>query len=232
MPTKAAAARVPGHRAEREPEAGAVQEQVQEEGDRRRAGEHHEVVAADEERAGLEREVRERRERIGAVGEEDGDDLLELHPDREARDHRGEGRPAPDRPEADPLHVDPGQHRPGHGGGGDGHEAGLEFDEHQGAREDPEHDRGAVGEVETPHHPEDQGEADREQRVGRADEDAVEGVLDEVDDHRSTIIMGPPARRRGALPASDLRPEVGPLDDLLLLHLARGRRRRRPGPAR
>ena len=40
---------------------------------------------------------------------------------------------------------------------------------------------GPVGEIETPHHPEDQGEADREQRVGRADEDAVEGVLDEVD---------------------------------------------------
>ena len=42
-------------------------------------------------------------------------------------------------------------------------------------------------EVEPAHHAEDDGEADRQQRIGRAEHDAVDGVLDEVD-------QGPPLR--------------------------------------
>ena len=139
--------RILGDRAERQPEPGSIEQQVEREGDRRRADEHDEMVTADEERTRLEREVRERRKRIGAFGEDDGDDLLELHPHGEARDHGGERRSPPHCPEADTFHVEAGQHRSDQGGDGHDQEAGIEFDVQQGAREDPEHDRGAVGEV-------------------------------------------------------------------------------------
>ena len=174
MPTNAAAAGFFDTARSASPKRVRWSKQVQEDGERGRAAEHDEMVAANEELSEVEGELRKRRERIGPIGEDDGDDLLELHPDREARDHRGERSPPPHRPEAHAFDVEAGQHRAGQSCRGDGEEAGLELDVQQGAREDPEHDRGTVGEVEASHHPENQGEADREQRIGRADEDAVE----------------------------------------------------------
>ena len=76
IPTKAAAAGFLDTARRASPKRVRYSSRWQEDGDRRRAGEHDEVVAADEERARLEREIRERGERIGAVGKDDGDDLL------------------------------------------------------------------------------------------------------------------------------------------------------------
>ena len=171
---------------------------MQRERERGRAGEHHEVLDLEEEGAEIHRlRLGKRRERIGAVGKHDGHDFLELHPDREAGDHRGDGGALPDRPEAEPFDIDADENRAQHGGRGDREATGAELEEDQRADEGAQHDRRAVGQVEAAHDAEDQGEADGEEGVGGAQHHPVEAVLNEID-HRAGRI--PPVNRSPATP--------------------------------
>ncbi len=192
-------------RAQRQPEAGAVESEVDDGGQHQHAGKHHQVIGAQQERTERERSAaRERRERVGVARQQQDGRLLELHPDSEARHHRGDAGARRHRGKAQPLDIDAGKRRPGHGRGGDHHRPGAEVHVQERAEIGAQHDRRPVGEVEPAHDAEDQGEAERQQRVGRADHHAVDRVLDEVD-HRTTAQC---SSFRGAPPISGL-PGIG-----------------------
>ena len=99
--------------AQGEAETGAVERKLHGRRQRERAHQHDEMIDTDQEGPEFERRGGgERRERIGVTGQDQDRRLLELHPDREARHHRGDAGAGLHRREAEPLDIDAGDHRP------------------------------------------------------------------------------------------------------------------------
>jgi hypothetical protein len=144
--------------------------------------EHDQRLQAQAERAHLQRRAAVQwRERIEVAGQGERGQFLQLHPQGEARHHRGDGRALAVGREAQALDVRAGERRAEHGDDRESEQSGAEAQVGPGRRVAAQHDGRAIGEVDPAQHAEDQGEAEREQRVGRAQEQAVERVLREVD---------------------------------------------------
>ena len=208
--------RVFGHRPHREPETRAVEQLMQGDDEDRRQAQHDQMFEADGQAGQFdELEVAEGGEFVGPVGKGDRNALFELHPDRETRDHGGDGSPLLDRPETQPFDIGAGDCRAQNRSRQHGVPACLELDEQEGAEKHADHDRRAVGQVEAAQDTEDQREADRQQGVARTHGDAVEGVLDEIE---NPVSPRPPgcARATSVRPIPD-RPAGSP-------RLPRGRR--------
>src|SRR5262249_32422095 len=114
-------------------------------------------------------------------GEQQGEQLSELHPDREARHHRGDRGALAHRPEAEALDINAGRHRRRDRRGRDGPAARLPLREDRGAGERADEDRRAEGEGEPPEHAEDQREPERQKRIGAPDHEPVDERLEEGD---------------------------------------------------
>ena len=159
-----------------------MQQQVQGPHHDDRQQQHRDLFRAEQEGADLEGAGDEQgREGIGALGQEVNRDLFELHPDHEARDHgRERGVPAHGT-KAQALDINAGEDRACQRRQGDDQHVDLVMHMQPGAGVGAQHDGGAECEVQPAHDAENDGEADRQQRVGRAEHDAVNGILDEID---------------------------------------------------
>ena len=127
----------------------------------------------------------ERRRRLAERPEPEQRDRLQQERDREGRDEHHRRRLRPQRPEDDPLHREREREHDG--------EAERDPDPHGpvavgrvGEGERAGHDQLPVGEVDEPHHAEDEPDPDRHEREDRAEADRVdlhlqvERVADEV----------------------------------------------------
>jgi len=170
---------------------------MQREDEERRDAQHDQVLLADRKLPQFdELEIAQRGKFVGAVGKGDGDGFFELHPDGEARNHRGHRRAFLDRPETQAFDIGAGDHRAQDGRHQHGVPAGLELEEQEGPEEHADHDRRAVGQVEAAQDAENQREADGKQGVTRTYGNAVEGVLDEIENP----VSPPPVSPRRLLP--------------------------------
>ena len=178
----------------RKPEAepGAIEQQSEGSRYRQHRGEHDEVVGTHHERTQRpEFAAGQRRERIAVTRQHQQARLLELHPDRKTRNHRGDAGADTERREAEPLDIDSGHHRACDRD--DRHDIGrrTELDVEQRAEIGADHDRGAIAQVEPTHDAEDQCEAERQKPVGGTDHQTVERGLDEGDHARADPLNRP-----------------------------------------
>jgi hypothetical protein len=188
--------RIGDHGAETQSIVRAINRELHGGGEHERAHEHDQMIGPHEERPEVDRPAAgERRKRIGVARQDEDRRLLQLHPDRKARDHGGDAGAGLHRRKAETLHINAGDHGADHNGGRDGKESRVIVQIEHRAEIGADHDGRAVGQVQAAHDAEDQGEADREQPVGRADHDAIDRVLDEVD-HRPLPSPAQPAARR------------------------------------
>ena len=179
-------------RAQPEAEPAAIEQQMESSRDRQHRGEHDEVVGTHHERSQRpEFAAGQRRERVAVTRQHQQARLLELHPDRETRNHRGDARADAERSKAKPLDIDAGHHRACDRD--DRHEIGrrAELDVEQRAEIGADHDRGAIAQIEPAHDAEDQREAERKKPIGATDHQTVERGLDEGDHGRANPVNRP-----------------------------------------
>src|SRR5579883_827920 len=139
----------------------------------------HQVERADRAPADLEADLEQRARHRARIGrEEELHQLVEHEADADGRQQRRDVRVALQGPQAEALDHQAEQSAD-HQHDGDRHRQRRAEMRHRQEAGIGAHDIDrTMREIDQPAHPEDQGEADRQQRIDVADDDAVDGVVD------------------------------------------------------